>query len=152
MAAGLGALHHENIDAGRDLAQRVFLGADQGRDRHAVLLAHLDHRLWRHAQRIGDQADRMPERGVENFQRALRVERLRLIVGDIGGREFNAIFLQQVAGEGAMFGRNPRFQALPGDVLLAGGRDVFGNQHVQPIGLAVDVVVDPFQFLLDRFG
>ena len=86
MAAGFGALHHQNIDAGRDLAHRVFLGADQGGHRHAVLLAHLDHRLGRYAQRIGDQADRVAERGIENLQRALAVERLRLIVGDIGGR------------------------------------------------------------------
>ena len=48
MAAGLGALHHQNIDAGRDLPQRMLLGADQRRHRHAVLLAHVDHRFRRH--------------------------------------------------------------------------------------------------------
>ena len=61
-------------------------------------------------------------------------------------------FFKQVFGEGAMLRRNPRLEALPGDVLLARGRDVFRDQHVEPIGLAVDVIVDPFQFLLDRFG
>jgi hypothetical protein len=152
MAAGLGALHDENIDAGRDLAERMLLGTDQCRHRHAVLLAHLDHRLRRHAQRIGDQPDRMPERRIEDFQRTLRVERLRLVVGDISRRQFNAVFLEEVAGEGAMFVRNPRLQAFPGDILLACGRNVLGDQHVEPIGLAVDVIVDPFQFLLDGFG
>ncbi len=82
MAAGLGALHHEDVDAGRDLAQRVLLGADEGGDRHAVLPAHLDHRLRRHAQRIGDQPDRMVEGDLEQLQRRLGVERLRLVVGD----------------------------------------------------------------------
>jgi len=61
----------------------MLLGADQGRDGNAVLLAHLDHRFGRYAQRVGDQADRMPERDVEHFQRALRVERLRLVVATL---------------------------------------------------------------------
>jgi hypothetical protein len=51
-----------------------------------------------------------------------------------------------------MLRRNPRLQAFPCDVLFARRRDVLGDQHIQPIGLAVDVVVDPFQFLLDRCG
>ena len=67
-------------------------------------------------------------------------------------RQFDAVFLQQVAGEVAMLRRDPRLQAFPGDVLFARGRNVFGDQHVEPIGLAVDVIVDPFQFLLDGFG
>jgi len=103
MATGLGALYHQDIDAGRDLAQRVFLGADQRRDGDAVLFAHLDHRFGRNAERIGDQADRMPKRCIENFQRALCVERLGLILRNFGSRQFDAVFLQEFAGEGAVF-------------------------------------------------
>jgi len=51
-----------------------------------------------------------------------------------------------------MLGRNPRLQRFPGDVAFARGQDVFGDQHVDAIGLAVDVIVDPFQFLLDALG
>jgi hypothetical protein len=87
----------------------------------------------------------------KQFQRAFCVERLRLVVGDVGRRQFDAVFFQQVLGEGAMFGRNPRLQAFPGDILLARRRNVFRDQHVEPIGFSVDVIVDPFQFLLDRF-
>src|ERR1700716_3384681 len=130
----------------------MLLGADQGGHRHAVLLAHLDHGLWRHAQRIRDQADRMPERGVEHLERALAIEGLRLVVGDARRRQFDAVLVQEVAGEGAMFAGNPRLQAFPGDVLLARCRDIFGDQHVEPIRLAIDVIIDPFQFLLDGFG
>ena len=90
---GLDVLIPENISTSGEtdvtwnsLAERMFLGADQCCDGNAVPVAHLDHRLWRHAERVGDQADRVPERGVEHFQRALRVERLRLVVGDLGGR------------------------------------------------------------------
>jgi hypothetical protein len=44
---------------------------------------------------------------------------------------------------------NPRFKALPGDVLFARCRDVFRNQDVDAVRLAVDMIVDPFQLLLD---
>ena len=99
MAAGLGALHDQDIDAGRDLAQRMLLGADQRRDGNAVLLAHVDHRLRRHAKRVGDQPDRVTERRLEHLQRALPIERLRLVVGDVRRRQFDAVFFQEVAGE-----------------------------------------------------
>ena len=117
-----------------------------------MLLAHVDHRFRRHAERIGDQPDGVAERGLENFQRALSVERLRLVVIDAGLRQFDAVFFQEVAGECAVLVRNSRFQAFPGDVLLARGGDVLRDQHVEPIGLAIDVIVDPFQLLLDGFG
>ena len=116
----------------------------------SCLRAHVDHRFRRHAERIRNQLDRMAERNVEHLERALRIERLRLVVGDVGRRQFDAVFLQEIAGEVAMLRRDPRFQALPGDVLFARGRDVFRDQHVEPVGLAVGVIVDPFQFLLDR--
>ena len=86
VAAGLRALHHQDVDAGVDLADGVLLGADQGRHRHAVLLAHLDHRRRRHAERIGDQLDRVLERRLQHPQRRLRIERLRPVVGDLDRR------------------------------------------------------------------
>jgi hypothetical protein len=48
-----------------------------------------------------------------------------------------------------MFRRNPRLEAVPGDVFFARSRDILGDQNVQPVRLAVDVIIDPFQFLLD---
>ena len=50
-----------------------------------------------------------------------------------------------------MFRPDPCFQTFPGDVLFARGRNIFRDQHVQAVGLAIDVIVNPFQFLLDRF-
>jgi hypothetical protein len=132
--------------------QRVLLGSDQGRDRNAVFPAHFDHRLWRYTERIGDQPDRMTERGFEHFQRPRRVKRLRRIGGNGGGRELDAMSLEEVAGEVTVFGRNPSLQAPPGDIVLTRSRDVFRDQHVQAVGLAVDVIVDPLQLLLDGLG
>jgi hypothetical protein len=128
----------------------VFLRANECCDRDTVLPAHVDHRLWRHAERVRDQLDRMAEGDVEHVERALRVERLRLVVGDVGRRQLDAILFQEIAGEVAMLRRDPRLQAFPGDVLFARGRNVFRDQHVEPVGLAIGVIVDPFQFLLDR--
>jgi hypothetical protein len=54
----------------------------------------------------------MTEGDVEHLKRALRVERLRLVVGDVGRRQFDAVFLQEVAGEVAMLRRDPRLQAF----------------------------------------
>ena len=59
----------------------MLLGADQRRDGHAVFLAHVDHGPRRHAERVGDQPDRMPERDIEHLQRALRIEGLRRLAG-----------------------------------------------------------------------
>ncbi|MGY4593978.1 hypothetical protein ACVWXL_001724 [Bradyrhizobium sp. GM22.5] len=134
----------------RDLAQRVLLGADQGRDRHAVLPAHLDHGLRRHAERIGDQADRVVERDLQQLQRGPAIERLRLVVGDLGGREFDVVFLQEIARVVAVLLWHARLKALPGDVLLARSRDVFGDQHVDAVRLAVNVLVDPSQLAFER--
>ena len=44
---------------GGDLLDGVLLGADQRGDRDAVLSARLDHVVRRHAQRVGDQLDRV---------------------------------------------------------------------------------------------
>jgi len=133
-----------------DLPQRVLPGADQRRDRHAMLLALIDHGLRRDAERVGDQPDRMAEGYLEQIHRGLGIEGLRLVVGDAGGRKLDVVFLQEIAGEVAVLRRDARLQALPGDVLLACGRDVFGDQHVDAIGLAVGVIVDPFQLPLQR--
>ena len=121
MAAGLGALGHQNIDARCDLPQRMLLGTDERRDRDIMLSSHVDHLLRRHAESVRDQLDRMAKGDVEHVKRALRIERLRLVVGDVGRRQFDAVFLQQVAGEVAMLRRDPRLQAFPGDVLFARG-------------------------------
>src|SRR4051794_39140123 len=72
MAAGLGALRDQDIDTGRDLAQRMLLGTDERCNGHAMLAALVDHRLRRHAERICDQFDRVAERNVEHVERTLR--------------------------------------------------------------------------------
>ena len=51
-----------------------------------------------------------------------------------------------------MLRRHAAFEAVVGDVLLAGGRHVLRDQDVDAVGLAANVRVDPFQLLLDHFG
>ena len=89
---------------------------------------------------------------LEHFERALRVERLRLIGRHRCGRQFDVVRLEELAGEVAMLRRHPRLETVPGDVRLARRGDILGDQHVDAIGLAVDMVIDPFQFPFDGLG
>src|SRR5579864_1265076 len=119
MAAGFGALYHQNIDAGCDLAQRMLLCANQRCDGHAVLSSHLDHRLRRNAKCVRNQADRVTEGGLEYLERETGIEGLRLTHGNRSRRQLHAMSSQKIAGEVAMFGRDPRLETLPRDVSLA---------------------------------
>ena len=65
--AGLGALRDDEIHARRDLLGGVLLGADEGGDGNAALLARVDHVVRWHAQRVGDQLDRMAHRHLEQI-------------------------------------------------------------------------------------
>ena len=72
MAAGLGALHHQDVDAGRDLADARAPWRRPGPRPGTPCFLPISIIAWRrHAQRVGDQPDRMLERGLEHFQRAL---------------------------------------------------------------------------------
>ena len=62
MAARFAARNDKDIDPGADLRQRMIAGADERGDRHAMPLAEFEHQLRRHAERVGDQANRMAER------------------------------------------------------------------------------------------
>ena len=75
MAAGLAALRDNYIDSRFDLAHRVFRRSDQRSDRHSMLMAHIDHGLRRHAERVGDQFDRMLKCSLEQLQRVFRLKR-----------------------------------------------------------------------------
>src|SRR4051794_29117729 len=47
----------------------MLLGPDQRGHGNPVLLAHVDHRLWRYTKRVGDQPDRVTERRLKHLQR-----------------------------------------------------------------------------------
>ncbi|MGY4410734.1 hypothetical protein ACVWW4_002470 [Bradyrhizobium sp. LB7.1] len=79
----------------------------------------------------------------------MAIERLRLVVSHLSGREFDVVFLQEIARVVAMLLRHACFKALPGDVLLTRGRNVFRDQHVDTVRLAFNVVVDPFQLAFE---
>ena len=80
MAAGLGARHHQNIDAGGGVFERVLAGAGQRADRDIAVAAALDDRLRRHAKGVDEQADRMLEGHVQQ----VAGPRLAHVVGVIG--------------------------------------------------------------------
>ena len=85
----------------------------------------------------------MPKRNIEQPQRRLAIEWLRLIGGDFCDPEVDAIFLQQAFGEITMRRRDAAFQRFPGDVLLTGRLDILRDQHIDAVRLTIDVIVDP---------
>ena len=151
MTAGLGALDDEDVDSGIDLTDGVFLGPYQGGDRNPARLSHFDHRRRRHAQRIGDQPDRMFEGRLEHPHRPVGIEGLGLIVGNGRSDNLDAEAFHQVAGEVAMGLRHPGPEAVVGDAGLPSGGHVLGDQDVQPVGFAPHLVVDPGKFPPHRF-
>ncbi len=151
MAAGFAALHHENIDTGLDLTDRMLLGADQCRNRHTMALAKLDHRWRRYAKCIGDELDRVPEGSFEHFERLVGIIRCGALANRFGRRCY-IVALQKLRHEIAVLLRYAGRQRAGGHALLAAGRQIFRDQHVEPIGFAIDVLVDPIELDLDARG
>ena len=67
MTPGFAALSDQEIDARMDLANGVFLGADQRAYGHAMLLAAFNHHGRRNAQRVGDEPDGVTECDLEEL-------------------------------------------------------------------------------------
>jgi len=67
VAAGLGSLRDDQVDASGDLFDRVLLGADQRGDGHAVFAARVDHVVGWHAQCICDELDGVTHRHREQL-------------------------------------------------------------------------------------
>src|SRR5262245_36123553 len=63
-------------------------------------------------------------------------------------RRFNSMLRQQVAHEGFMRFRDALRQRAHGHTLFFLDRHVLRNEHIDPVRLAIDVVVDPLQFKL----
>ena len=130
MPARLATLHNEDIDPRRDLAQRMFLRADQRGDGHAVLLAQRDHRGRGDAQRVGDQPDGMAERDVEHRERQIGIEgRRRVAVGTFRGHREMVTF-GETGDERAMLGGHLIGERGAIDPLRTAGRKIFRDQHV----------------------
>src|SRR3546814_6681238 len=64
-------LDDEYVDPGARLRQRMIARAYQRRDRHIVPFAEVEHQLRRHAERVGDQPDRMAEGDLEQLRGAV---------------------------------------------------------------------------------
>ena len=94
----------------------------------------------------------MAECDLQHAQRVGRIEGLRLIAGAFLHDQVDIRLGQQFGGEIPMLLRHADRQLLPCDVLLTACRHVLRHQHVNAVRLAADMLIDPFQFLLHRFG
>jgi len=113
--------HHQNVDAGRDLAAaRVPWRRRRAGAGTLLFLAHVDHRL-RGTPAIPLSAGSMPERDFQQLQRAFaRRTAAGWVVGDVGRRQLiagkNFFSKLRVKSDAAAKSAPPGF---PGDVLFA---------------------------------
>ena len=142
------------IDARLRLTHRMLGRAHQRRDRHAMLAAHLDHLLRRHAESVGDQFDRMTECNLDELERVLLLHRERRIGRTHVPllerlRRLDIVLREQVAHEILMLLRNALRELAVRHALLVLDRQILRNKHVDAVGFSVNVIVDPLQFLFE---
>ncbi len=126
----------------------MFLGAGEGAHQDALVACALHDRRRRHAQRVHEQPDGMAEGDVEKASRAAFAHVVRIVVAALPGRP-------KIGGIDAMLGEQAGDMPamLGGDARLEVGRrqptllvlHLVGDQQVDAVGLAVDVLVDPFE-------
>ena len=151
VTARFSARDDEDIDPGADLREGVIARADERGDGDIVALAEFEHQRRRHAERVGDQVDRVAEGDFEQLGRAVVGHVFAEAAADGGEGEIivvNPMLLEQCGDEGFMFGRD-RGQCASA---LAFTREAVGDDQIDAIGLAADMRVDPRQFLLKPFG
>ena len=124
---------------------RVLLGADERRDGHAALSSRFDHVVRRHAQRVGDQLDRMAERHLEQVLAGVTGKERRTGPRRLLG--LDVMCGQQVGDETAVVLRDPAGELTPRQV-LAFALELRRHDEVDAVGLRADVVVDPRQLLV----
>ena len=155
VAAGLAAGGDDDVNPSGDLTHGVFAGSHQGGDRDAVLTAELEHARRRHAEGVGDEADGVPEGDHHGVLRSGRMQvasevqrtaphRLQAVAIDIVSR-------QHLGGEGLVRLGDGGEQAL-GIERRALAEHLVRDQQVDAVRLAVDVGVNPGEFLLEPFG
>ena len=149
VAAGLGALRDDQIHARRDLFDGMLLGADERGDGDAALLARVDHVVRRHAQRVGDQLDRMAHRHLEQVMAGVAGQERRTGPRRLLG--LDVVCGQQVGDEAAVVLRDPAGE-LTTRQLLALALELGGHDEVDAVRLAADLVVDPRQLLVQLFA
>ena len=151
MAAGLGALRDDDVHAGLHLADGVFAGTHQRRAGDFEAPSAFQHGRRRHAEGVGDQPDRMAEGDIHQLLARFPLKRRRR-VGSVAVvaveflRRIDAVTAQQVVHESAVFGRDLRGEVGGACAGLGADGQVLGDQQIDPVRLAADMVVDPAEF------
>ena len=146
MAAGLGALRDDDVDAGGHLAHGVLPRTDQGGTGNTGWPGAFQHRGGRHAERVGDQPDRVAESDVHQLLAGLELIGRRAVQvlpawcpGSDRRRDGEA---DRGRRRGGCSGMLPR-QVAQGGTRPGADRQVLGDQQIDAVRLAVDVGVDP---------
>ena len=150
MAARLAAGDNQDVDAGLGVLDGMLAGTGQGADGNSLRPGAFEHDGRRHPERIDDQLDGMREGDLEQLRCAGHAQ----IIADIvplaavpEAARVDIVLLEQVGDEALVLPRHARPKLVRGRRLVL-VLELVGNQHVNAVGLALDVIVDPAQLLL----
>ena len=131
----------------------MFLGPGQRTHRHPVITTHLDHGRGRNTECIDDHLDRMVEGHAQQFHRFLGPEGRRRIVtfARMGSGGFNPVRFQQVIDKILVALRNTLRERFGGEILFMTNGQIFWDQDINAVRLAVHMRIDPRQFNFKLF-
>jgi WS/DGAT/MGAT family acyltransferase len=156
VAAALGALGDDDVDAGLLVLEGAGRRAAQRGDQAAGLVDLVDHVGGRRAERVGDQLHlRVLERDVDLRRGGGRrpAEQLHRALSSPSGQLGHAVVGEQLGGELAVLLRD-HLRALLEllRVELAHALVLAGDDDVDAVGLVADVLVDPVELDLELLG
>ena len=154
MTATLVALRDHDVHAGLHMVQRMFFRAGQRRHQHAVVVRGGDHIVGRGSQRVGDQLDLTVLSGVLHRDVDVRArdgmqpaEHARVDAIAVRQRWHTEV-VERPLHKGPVLGRDHRVEIH----LASLGGDLGRHHDVDAEGLAVGVLVHPFQDRVEFFG
>jgi hypothetical protein len=153
VAAALGALRDDDVDAGGDVLLPLIGAAAERRDEASALVDAVDHLLRRRAERVGDELHLLvSQRDVDlrcrgRLRPAEQLLAARLVAGQLG----HAVVGEDLRAELAMLERDHLLQLgleLRG-IHLAHALVLAGDHDVDAVGLVADVLIDPLELDLE---
>ena len=153
MAAGLGALRDEHVDAALEVALRVPRAPAERADEHALRVRGLDRVLGRRPERVDEHRDRVAQRRLDlrrTFELDAETGRLHDAFDAFGQRR-HVVLGEHLLDEVAVLGRDHALERAEVE-LLALADELLRHREVDAVRLAVDVLVDPRELDLELVG
>ena len=163
MAAGFVALSDDDVDAQLHVTHCLLDPADQRRHLHALGVGLVYRRLWRRAEGARQQCDRVRQGNLDlrraggggpaqhasaHARAGLQLHAAGAHIDPVVGQDFVDVIPVVLGDVGPELRTNVAHVVYPG--VAVNGLD--GHHHIDPVGLAVDVFIDPGELHLELLG